>query len=208
VALYPKVLSSRQHKIISHLGPILATRRIYLAGGTAIAIQLGHRRSVDLDWFSQQKLGAPLPLPQQLQNQSFPLQVISVDEGTVYARLWGVQLTLLEYRYPLLKPLVSWPDAKIKLASLPDLAAMKLLAIAQRGSKKDFVDIYALTRSGLSLHQMLRWYQKKYSVSDIGHLLYSLAYFDDADGERMPAMIWKVRWADIKNSLRQWIRAS
>ncbi len=206
MTLHPRVLSLRQHKIILRLGPILAARGIYLAGGTAIALQLGHRRSVDLDWFSQQKLASPPQLAQQLQDQGFPLQVIRFDEGTIYTRLWGVQLSLLEYRYPLLKRLVSLPDANIKLASMPDLAAMKLLAVAQRGSKKDFVDLYAQGRRGLSLRRMLSCYQKKYSVSDIGHLLYSLAYFDDADRERMPTMIWKEKWPDIKATLQRWVR--
>jgi hypothetical protein len=206
VILYPNVLSSRQHKTILRLGPVLAEKGIYLAGGTAIAIQLGHRRSVDLNWFSQRKVGDPAQLAQQLQNQSFPLHVIGFDQGTLYARLWGVRVSLLDYRYPLLRRLISWPGTEITLASMPDLAAMKLLAVAQRGSKKDFVDLYALGRSGLSLRQMLRYYQKKYSVSDIAHLLYSLAYFDDADHERMPTMIWKAKWSDIKATLQQWVR--
>jgi hypothetical protein len=134
------------------------------------------------------------------------LHEVSFDEGTFYAWLWGVRISVLEYRYPLLKKLVPWTAVRITLASLADLAAMKLIAIAERGSKKDFVDLYALVTSGLSFDQMAGWYKKKYSVSDVAHLLYSLAYFDDADRERMPAMIWKVSWLEIKTTLRQWIR--
>jgi hypothetical protein len=79
---------------------------------------------------------------------------------------------------------------------------MKLSAIAQRGSKKDFVDIYALALSRRPLREMLRLYQEKYNVKDIAPVLYGLAYFDDADRERMPTMLWKVDWRAIRRSIR------
>src|SRR5260370_20280035 len=97
----------------------------------------------------------------------------------------------MRYCYPFLGKLISFPDCHCRLASLPDLAAMKLAAQAQRGSKKDFVDIYALSRLPVPFQQMVRWYQKKYATQDIAHILYSLVYFEDANRERMPAMLWQ-----------------
>jgi hypothetical protein len=84
---------------------------------------------------------------------------------------------------------------------------MKLSAIAQRGSRKDFVALYALGRSGLSLQDMLGWYRQKFDVEDIGHLLYALLYLDDADAERMPRMLWKADWKEIKRTIAGWVRA-
>lgn len=84
---------------------------------------------------------------------------------------------------------------------------MKLAALAQRGSKKDFVDIFALGRRCFSLRQMLDHYRKKYGVDDFAHLLYSLAYFEDADRERMPRMCWDVDWRDMKETLKSWLQA-
>jgi len=83
---------------------------------------------------------------------------------------------------------------------------MKIAAVAQRGSKKDFVDIYALASRAVSLRQMLSWYQSKYAIADVAHVLYSLSYFDDADRERMPTMIWKVKWPAVKNAIRRWVQ--
>jgi hypothetical protein len=83
---------------------------------------------------------------------------------------------------------------------------MKLAAIAQRGAKKDFVDLYALHQQGISLREMLAWYQKKFDVQDIAHLLYSLSYFNDADRERMPRLLRAVSWKTIKKSMGGWIQ--
>jgi hypothetical protein len=201
-----EILKSGQRNVLLRLGPILTAGHFFLVGGTAVALHLGHRRSVDLDWFSQKRLGDPLRLAQKISIPGMPLTQKKIGPGTLHARLGAVRVSMLEYRYPLLKRLVHWPAAKIKVASLPDLAAMKLAAIAQRGAKKDFVDLFALLQNGYSLPEMLRGYQKKYSIPDILHLLYSLAYFDDADRERMPAMIWKIKWPDIKTTLQQSIR--
>jgi hypothetical protein len=83
---------------------------------------------------------------------------------------------------------------------------MKLAAIAQRGAKKDFVDICALGRQSGSVRPMLRWYRKKYGIENIAHLLRGLSYFDDAEAERMPRMVWDVDWRTIKDTIRQWVR--
>src|ERR1019366_3264836 len=95
----------------------------------------------------------------------------------------------------------------IRIAARADLAAMKLSAVAQRGAKKDFADIYALGRRADSLRQMLRWYKQKFAIEDIAHLLRSLAYFDDAESERLPRMLWPVRWREIKETIRGWLRS-
>jgi hypothetical protein len=83
---------------------------------------------------------------------------------------------------------------------------MKLAAVAQRGAKKDFLDVYALGWRSCSLRQMLRWYQEKYGVQDVAHVLYSLTYFADADPDRMPRLMWDVNWRTIKATIRGWVR--
>lgn len=82
---------------------------------------------------------------------------------------------------------------------------MKLSALAQRGSRKDFIDIYALGRSGLSLETMLDHYRRKYAVKDILHVLYGLAYFDDAEGEAPPLLLWDLKWKEVKKTLQGWV---
>jgi hypothetical protein len=151
----------------------MATQRFYLGGGTALAIHLGHRRSVDFDWFTRERIADPLHLARDLNNQDIAFVTGNIERGTLHGSVSGVQVSFLEYRYPLLQPLVAWPMFGCTLASPEDLACMKLSALAQRGAKKDFVDIYALGIKYCSLSDMLGWYQQKYAVTDLTHVLYS-----------------------------------
>lgn len=121
----------------------------------------------------------------------------------MHARAGGVRVSFLEYRYPLLRPAVVARDG-IRMASLEDIACMKLAAIAQRGAKKDFVDLYALGRR-FPLAEMVSLYRKKYSTRDVGHLLHALSYFDDADREPMPRLLRRWTWPAIRNAVRGWV---
>ena len=206
IAFHRNILSSRQLKLLERLGPFMKTHGFYLAGGTAIALILGHRESVDLDWFLERPLGDPNDWADKIRNSGVGFIVRSVTKGTLYLRANGVRVSLLEYRYPMLRPNVEWKAASCSMASLDDLACMKLSAVAQRGSKKDFIDIYALMKKHKSLEQMLKLYQKKFPGHDIAPILYGLSYFDDADNERMPRMIWKTKWTEIKKEIAEALR--
>ncbi len=206
MTFHPEILTAAQRAILMQLGPSMSRHQFYLGGGTAIALQLGHRHSVDLDWFTGERLADPLRLAQELRDEGIPLITDQVEPGPLQGALSGVRLSFLEYRYPLLQPPLLWPDYGCHIASLDDLACMKLAAVAQRGSKKDFVDVYALGLKHLTLPEMLRLYQARYSLQDIGHDLYSLAYFTDADRERLPKMLWDVDWRAIKSTIQEWVR--
>lgn len=202
---HAEVLAPNQQRVLGQLGPLLTRRGFYLAGGTAVALYLGHRRSVDLDWFTAEVLPDPLRLAQSLREQGIAFVTRQVAPATLHGSVHGVGLSLLEYRYPLLAGLRPWRGGS-RIAARADLAAMKLAALSQRGAKKDFVDLYALGTRSCSLQQMLGWYQEKYSVQDLAHVLYGLAYFDDADRERMPRLLWDVTWRTIKETIRVWLR--
>ncbi len=178
----------------------------YLGGGTTIAIYLGHRHSVDLDWFTEEGITDPMRLAQNIRDKGIPFVTGQIERGTLHGTISGVRISFLEYKYPLLKPLIIWQKAACQLATLEDLACMKLSALTQRGSKKDFVDIYALGLRYFSLRDMLRLYQKKFSVEDMGHVLYGLSYFDDADKERLPKMFWDTDWRTIKKTIQGWVK--
>jgi len=178
----------------------------YLGGGATIAIYLGHRHSVDLDWFTEEGITDPMRLAQNIRDKGIPFVTGQIERGTLHGTISGVRIRFLEYKYPLLKPLIIWQKAACQLATLEDLACMKLSALTQRGSKKDFVDIYALGLRYFSLRDMLRLYQKKFSVEDMGHVLYGLSYFDDADKERLPKMFWDTDWRTIKKTIQGWVK--
>jgi len=181
-------------------------RQFYLGGGTAIAIRLDHRRSVDLDWFTEEQIVDSLRLVQDIRDEGISFTTDRVERGTLYGSVSGVRVSFLEYRYRLLKPYISWPKFGCQIASLEDLACMKIAAVAQRGAKKDFVDIYALGLRYQPLSKMLRYYRQKYAVEDTAHVLYGMAYFHDADRERMSKMLWNIDWRTIKQTLQQWVK--
>ena len=171
----------------------------YLAGGTALALQLGHRQSVDLDWFcpvdfSKQEIKEKLA---ELGN----FKITSEESGTVNGILDGVKISFLRYKYKLIFPLVDFEE--IKLADERDIAAMKIDAMSSRGSKKDFIDIFFLLKK-YPLEKLIGFFEKKYQGIDYNklHILKSLVYFADADDEPMPAMIQKIDWEKIKKNIK------
>lgn len=204
--IHLEAVSNEQREAIRLLAPLLTSRQIYLAGGTSVALQLGHRRSLDLDWFSSQPIADPMALARDLRSADVPFETGSVTRGTLHGQVLGVRVSLLEFRYPLLRPPLIWTDMNCQLASLIDLAAMKLVAIAQRGSKKDFLDIYALGRQQFSLAEMLQAYKQKYAVDDVARILCSLTYFDDAEQEPMPLLLGDFSWDDCKEAIRAWVK--
>jgi hypothetical protein len=206
MSFHDEILTARQRKALHLLGPRTAERDFYLAGGTAIALHLGHRRSVDFDWFLPDRMNDPLRLSGEIREDGVPFETGQVARGTLYGSVHQVRVSFLEFRYPMLDPLLPWPEYGCRLAGLRDLACMKLSAITQRGSRKDFVDLYALGQTGQALQDMLAWYREKFGVEDIGHVLYALAYFDDAEAERMPQMVWKTSWKEIRQTIQGWVR--
>jgi hypothetical protein len=189
------------------MAPALDSWGYYLGGGTAIAIHLGHRRSLDFDWFTQVPIDDPLTLAAQLRERGVAFEVGEIAKGTLHGTANGVRTALLEYRYPHLAPPVALAAFTCRLASLEDLAAMKLSAIAGRGSRKDFVDLYALGQAFQPLAGLVHAYQRRYAVADLGHLLYALSYFDDAETEPMPDLLWDVEWPAIRQTIEGWVRA-
>lgn len=199
-------LNKKLFSVLRKLAPIVQQKDFYLGGGTALSIYFGHRASVDLDWFTSHPIGDALVFAQSLRDAKLDFATNQTAPGTLHGSLSNVRVSFLEYHYPLLNTPKKWNDVGCSLASLEDLACMKLSAVAQRGARKDFCDIYALGIKRFSLEQMLDFYRKKFSIQDIGHVLYGLSYFDDAENERMPKMLWDVKWAEIKGTIHGWIK--
>jgi hypothetical protein len=185
---------------------VLAQYGYYLAGDTALAIHLGHRRSLDLDWFTAERLPDPMAQAQRLRDEGIPFITGQTAPGTLHGQVQSVRMSLFEFRYPLLEALVLWEGVGVRLASLDDLACMKLSAIAQRGSRKDFYDLYVLCRSHRPLRQCMDLYRQKFGVEDISPLMYGLVYYADAEAEPDLLMIHPVRWQAVKKAFQTWVR--
>lgn len=203
MSFHPEILTGQQQEVLQILGPMVTAEGFYLAGGTAVALLLGHRQSDDFDWFLEGDIADPLGLVRNIQDAGVPFRTGQIARGTLYGIVHEVRVSFIEFRYRLLDSLVPWPEPGCRLAGFKDLACMKLSAIAQRGARKDFIDLYALLRKGFSLADMLGWYQEKFKVQELGHVLYSLVYFADAEAEPMPRMIWNADWQKVKQTVQE-----
>lgn len=168
---YIEGLSKKQLRVIEKLAPVIRQNDFYLGGRTALAIYFGHRVSEDLDWFTSHPIGDSMILAQSLRNEKIDFATEQTAPGTLHGSISGVRLTFSEFKYPLLKAPVQWQTMDCVLASLEDLACMKLSAIAQRGARKDFCDIYALGTKQFALREMVDLYRKKFGIQDVSPVL-------------------------------------
>jgi len=173
-----------------------------LVGGTALALQIGHRRSVDLDFFGRLNVSA-MELERELRAHG-GVSVRGLSARIRSYTVAGVQLDFVDYPYP-------WLDAPVmsdgvRLASCRDIAAMKLAAITNRGTKKDFVDLDFLLDM-FSFPEMLSFYSRKFADGGVFAVLKSLIYFDDADDDPMPFMLKPREWQDVRERIARAVSA-
>ncbi len=156
-----------------------------LAGGTALALQIGHRTSDDLDLFTQQDFDTD-QLLEYLEN-SYHFRLEYSARNTLRGIIDNVNLDFIAHQYPLAGNYITVEE--IRMLSIEDIAAMKLNALAGDGTRaKDFIDIYFILKQ-FSLHQILDFYSTKYITRNRFHVLKSLSYFDDIDETAWPKMI-------------------
>jgi len=204
--MHTEILRPDQDTVLKKLGRVADEYGFYLAGGTALALHFGHRRSDDFDWFTQAMIDDPQMLEMNLREQGLTLTEQQISPGTLHAVVDTVHVSFLEYRYPLIGPVVQLRDYQWDLASIADICCMKLAAVAHRGAKKDFIDIYAISKAAcLSLKQMLDLYQQKYSTDDVVSVIYGLSYFEDAEEDAMPEMLQPTNWLDVKREVSSWV---
>jgi len=193
---------------LRQLAPALEAET-YLARGVAIAMAFGHRISRDLDLFVPRDF-EPERLEERLGALPSNVRVTGRARGTLHLELGTVPVSILSYRYPLLLPSERRPEVPVPVASLEDLACMKVSAIAGRGAAKDFWDLYVLLEHGVAggnVETLLASYARKFPIEDIGHAVRAMAYFADADASPLPLGLSAVRWAEIKRQFAIWIRA-
>ena len=181
---------------LESLGEEDFVRQFWLAGGTAGALQLGHRISRDLGFFNASSFDAQTIRATLGSLGDFESDRIAED--TLLGNLNGVHISFFLYRYKLL-----YPPHKllgVALADLRDLGCMKIDAVQHRGRKRDFIDLWAILQNGLSLQEMLYLFDKKFEGVRFNrtHILKSLSYFDDAEEDQMPEMLKPASWEEIK----------
>jgi len=200
-------ITQAQRVSLASLAPALESDT-YLAGGVAVALELHHRTSLDVDLFVPHDFDADR-LAERVSGHVSGLAIVGRARGTLHLEVSGVPMSILSYRYPLLGPPSRSTDLPVPVASLDDLVCMKVSAIAGRGAAKDFWDLHELLAHGVaegSLAAALRLYARKYPVEDIGHAVRALAYFGDADASPLPRGLTQAYWEVLKAAMRRRVK--
>jgi hypothetical protein len=197
-----------QLRVLEAVAPALEPGS-YLVGGVAVGLNLRHRLSVDVDIFVPHDFD-PARLLARLQAETQDCHAIGEAPGTLHLEVHGVPVSILSYRYPLLRTPRVMPGVALPVAAVEDLVCMKLAAIAGRGAAKDFWDLDSLLAAGAfgtSLSTALDAYCTKYANHDRAQIVKSLAYFGDADAAPLPRGLAAGAWASMKARIAEQVRS-
>lgn len=199
VVFHPEILPKATQRALDFLSRARWLNRDnwYLAGGTALALQVGHRSSVDLDFFTPKKNFYAAKLIDHLKGNQWETDILS--EGTVYGRLLKAKVSFLAY--PFFIPGKAYGRyGVLRILDPQDIAIMKIIAISQRGRKRDFVDLYWYCMEKEPLIDIVQLLPERYpEVShNYHHILKSLAYFADAEKDPMPKIFFDASWKKVK----------
>ena len=208
--MFYKEIAGNVASLIGKLNAFPFPSNTYLAGGTAVTLYLGHRISVDIDLFTDEHFFTGPIIDIIKSNNSVSLESVS-EKDSFTAEVEGVKLSLFYYPYTLLEPLYNDEFYKISIASLEDIAAMKTVAIIQRGTAKDFVDLKAIMeKNSMPLDQLIDLTLAKYGTDKnyAYHIKRGLVFFDDAEKQlkevtllknvSSPHPISKDEWDNVK----------
>lgn len=194
-----EVIDKNRYDILKKVVSSISLNNYYLAGGTALALQTGIRESFDFDFFVREEFNEDILITEleKLGN----LEVSVCRKGTVHIILNDVQFTFLYFPNELISELVKVDEINgLYLASIQDISLMKLIAISQRGTKKDFFDLHFICNNqNITIKYILNNLDKKYNANKINysHIIQSLTYFEDAKDENLPKVFIKYNWEDI-----------
>ena len=198
--LHEKTVERATLDLIRRLSADKALRDFVLVGGTALSLQLGHRKSIDIDLFTN-KAFDPKALANHL-NAQYKAENTTVLGNAVFTWLEGVKTDLLAHQYPWIRPHTE--AGGVRMASMEDIAAMKLHAIVQSGSRlKDYVDVFLLLERN-SLDQMVAAYTAKYNDGSPTVAKNALLYHHEIDfGKGVEMINRQMRWPEISKRLKE-----
>jgi hypothetical protein len=198
--MFEKTINKKISSLAESLGESGLIKDFYLAGGTALSLRLGHRKSRDLDFFSQKDFN--LTILSNFLVSKLKAKVIIAETGTLLTEINGVNASFFHYPYKKLEDCESWRN--IDLASLIDISCMKIIAISQRAEKKDFFDFYEIIKL-FSPEKLRTALLEKYGRKSLNcyHILKSLFYFEDAESSLDPVSINGTKWKDVKIRIKE-----
>jgi hypothetical protein len=204
--MHREYFSKKGWEVCHALRVLVEKERAILAGGTALALRIGHRISYDLDFFTLKDFSVDSIIT-AIRKTGLPFRMISEGAGTLNAEVNGIKVSLLRYDYPFLEPPLILDG--IPLAGILDIAVMKMIAISQRGLKRDFVDLYFILQE-TPFHNVAGQMVKRFGPERVVpvHIGKSLVYFPDADGNPEPEYIKgkAVEWEAVRKFFRQHVK--
>lgn len=171
----------------------------YLAGGTALALQAGNRKSFDLDFFTTDKdFDEKKLLARFIGNKYWSTDV--EEKNTIYGQLFKAKVSFIAYPFFIPKQEFLWHNSARVLSRI-DIAVMKITAISQRGKKRDFFDLYWCAKNIESLENIIKRLNVQYPsiAHNYHHILKSLVYFEDAESDPDPEIYFNADWKKVKN---------
>lgn len=197
--LQKQTIPKHSLELLKRISPGLTEQGFYLAGGTALALRFGHRISVDLDFFKSEEFDVS-KLSEFIKESSPEYELTNETKGSLSVIAGNTKLEFLRYSYPLLEPVEQLEG--IPFSSLPDNAAMKLSALMNRGSKKDFFDVAELLRH-FTLGELFDFFFRKFSNVDQFALVKSLTWFVDAEEDPDPELLLGQTWDQVKAEISE-----
>lgn len=198
-------LPNKGWKVLESLKDTLKRYQAVMAGGTALALHMGHRISVDLDFFTT-ALFRVESLVSAIRKTGQSFRILAESEDHVVADIEGVKFSLFRYDYPFIERPSTYSG--IEIAGVLDIAAMKIIAISQRGAKRDFVDLYVILQN-IPFHKVAEHMVRRFGKERINPVVTgkALLYFSDADSDPEPEYIGKkMKWETIKTFFRQHVK--
>lgn len=191
--LHYETIEPNTLELLKRLQSLPCLKNTRLVGGTSLALQIGHRKSVDLDLFGNIECDID-----ELKEAICSCGTTTVLKDSANIHIYtvnGVKVDIVNYKYPWLED--AYIEDGVVLAKLPDIASMKVNAVIGRGTRKDFIDLAHLMKT-YSLSQILNFYFRKYPEASMFLAAKSMAYFADAEEDPMPYMFTEETWDDIK----------
>lgn len=197
--MYWNIIDKDRYNLLKNITEIVSIPNYYMIGGTALSLQLGLRESFDFDFCVPEQFNNEVLL-KELEKLG-QMEVKQNQKGTCDVILNGVQISFFYYPNKLIKNFIIPKEIpKLKIASILDIAVMKLVAIGGRGAKKDFFDLYnILTKSDIMVLELASGLlQKCGENTNYANIIMGLSYFEDAEQEILPKTFTEYDWDEIK----------
>ena len=197
--MYWNIIDENRYKLLKDITEIISIPNYYMIGGTALSLQLGLRESYDFDFCVTENFNNELLL-KEIQKLG-KIEVKQNQKGTVDVILNGVQISFFYYPNYVIKEFIVVDEMpKLKMASVLDIAVMKVVAIGGRGAKKDFFDLYnIMSKTNITIDELAKGLLKKCGNNvNFANIIMGLSYFEDAEQEILPKAFVEYNWEEIK----------